>query len=110
MIIKYRSQLLYTIIVLILEIWFQSEYYSAFNHGNFSMKFAGTALVVSHYLYFLSAVLALRPRPATTSIRGLELTSIRGLDRSSDSQFEISEVYSEEGFNSNQIKSISTAC
>ena len=101
-IIKYRSQLLYTIIVLILEIWFQSEYYSAFNHGNFSMKFAGTALVVSHYLYFLSAVLALRPRPATTSIRGL--------DRSSDSQFEISEVYSEEGFNSNQIKSISTAC
>jgi hypothetical protein len=101
-IIKYRSQLLYTIIVLILEIWFQSEYYSAFNHGNFSMKFAGTALVVSHYLYFLSAVLALRPRPATTSIRGL--------DRSSGSQFEISEVYSEEGFNSSQIKSISTAC
>jgi hypothetical protein len=67
-IIKYRSHLLYTIIVLIIEIWFQSEYYSAFNHGNFSMKFAGTALVVSHYLYFLSAVLALRPRSATTTV------------------------------------------
>ena len=59
-IIKYRSHLLFTIMVLIIEIWFQSEYYSAYAQGNFSMKFAGTALIVSHYLYFLSALIGLR--------------------------------------------------
>lgn len=59
-IVKYRSHLLYTVMVLIIEIWFQSEFYSAYDQGNFSMKFAGTALLVSHYLYFLSATLSLR--------------------------------------------------
>ena len=46
--------------VLFIEIWFQSEFYSAYHEGSFSMKFAGTALLISHYLYFISATLSLR--------------------------------------------------
>ena len=46
--------------VLFIEIWFQSEFYSAYHEGSFSMKFAGTTLLISHYLYFISATLSLR--------------------------------------------------